>query len=136
MKWCSTEPPEAICGWSGRRGEVDVANNSRRVARGKILDLAFFSSQEALSLHFSFKLEVTINALLYRKFSHTEHKSYVCALTYVPCRSNSVCERDHTKAKRIITSQLWLRMVRSWPDQPDRFRRLCHVIFILLSGTA
>ena len=43
-------------------------------------------------------------------------------LTYVPCRSNKVCERDHTKAKRIITSQLWLRMVRPWPD---RFRRLC-----------
>ena len=46
-----------------------------REVLGKIWDLAIFSSQEALSLHFSFKLEVTINALFYRK-------SYARALTY------------------------------------------------------
>ena len=36
-----------------------------REARGKILDLAIFSSQVALSLHFSFKLGVTITLLPY-----------------------------------------------------------------------
>ena len=48
------------------------------------MDLAIFSSQEALSLHFSFKLGLTIQITL--KFSHTECKSYACALTYVPCQ--------------------------------------------------
>ena len=57
----SAGPPEAICGWSGPGvgGEV-VEMKLAREARGKILDLAIFSSQEALSLHFSFKLGVTI----------------------------------------------------------------------------
>jgi len=37
-------------------------------------------------------------------------------------------------------SQLWLRMVRPWPDQPDRFRRLCYITvpwlyFTLLDST-
>ena len=31
---------------------------------------------------------------------------------------------DHTNVERVIMSQLRLRMVRPWPDQPDRFRRL------------
>ena len=39
--------------------------SSMPVVRSKILDLAIFSSQEALSLHFSFKLEVTITLLSY-----------------------------------------------------------------------
>ena len=54
-------PPEAICGWSGPAvgGEV-VEIKLAREARNKILDLAIFSSQEALLLQFSFKLGVTI----------------------------------------------------------------------------
>ena len=56
-----TGPLEAICGWSGPAvggevGEIKLA----REARGKILNLAIFSIQEALSLHFSFKLGVII----------------------------------------------------------------------------
>ena len=53
--------PEAICGWSGPAvgGEV-VDIKLAREARGKILDLAIFSSQEALSLHFCFKLGALI----------------------------------------------------------------------------
>ena len=57
----SSGPPEAICGWSGPvvGGEV-VKIKLAHEACGKILDLAIFSSQEALLLHFSFKLGVTI----------------------------------------------------------------------------
>ena len=40
---------------------------------GKILDLAVFSSQDALSLHFSFRLEVTINAVFYRSLASQTH---------------------------------------------------------------
>ena len=35
--------------------------------------------------------------------------------------------RPH-KVKRIIMSQLWLRMVQPWPDQPDRFWHLCVIL--------
>ena len=87
------------------------------------LCLAIFSSQEVLSLHFSFKLGVTITLLSF--FSDTECKlhTYPAGFYY----SNSVWEQDHTKVERIIMSQLWLGMVRPWPDQPDQFRRLWQV---------
>ena len=42
----------------------DVGNNSRAKRTAKILNLAIFSSKEALSLHFSFKLGVTIQITL------------------------------------------------------------------------
>ena len=42
--------------------------------------------------------------------------------TYLPNFTTAI--RDHTNVERIIMSQLRLRMVRPWPDQPDRFRRL------------
>ena len=42
----------------------DVGNNSRAKRTAKILDLAIFSSKEAHSLHFSFKLGVTIQITL------------------------------------------------------------------------
>ena len=32
--------------------------------------------------------------------------------------------RDHTNVKCVIISQIRLRMVWPWPDQPDQFRRL------------
>ena len=38
--------------------------------------------------------------------------------------SNSVWEQDHTKVEHIIMSQLQLRMVWPWPDQPDQFQGL------------
>ena len=70
------------------------------------------SSQEALSMHFSFKLVVTITLL-----SSTGSLA-LCTRTYVPSRilyySNSVWEQDHIKVKRVIMSQLWLRMVRCY----------------------
>ena len=94
------------------------------------LDLAIFSSQEALSLHFSFKLEVTINLL-----SPTGSLAILvfCMRTYARTLPDftttvqSLETRPH-KVKRIIMSQLWLRMVRPWPDQPDRFRHLCVIL--------
>ena len=43
---------------------VKVVITRARKARGKILDLTIFSSQEALSLHFSFQLGVTIQITL------------------------------------------------------------------------
>ena len=57
---------------------------------GKILDLAIFSSQEALSLHFKqaeFSLwergrHWLVIGLKF-KISNTDSKSYACALTYV-----------------------------------------------------
>ena len=42
---------------------------------------------------------------------------------YLPNFTTAI--RDHTNVERVIMSQLRLRMVRPWPDQPDRFRRLC-----------
>ena len=63
----------------------------------------FFSSQEALSLHFSFKLEVTINALLYRKFSHTEHKSMRAHLLTYPAAAiksvNEITQRPNAELR-------------------------------------
>ena len=58
------------------------------VHSGKILDLAIFSSQEALSLHFSFKLGVTINLLssIGSLLILNVLKAYVCAITYLPRR--------------------------------------------------
>ena len=44
------------------QAQLDVGGEAHKV-RGKILDLAIFSSQEALSLHFSFKLGTTITLL-------------------------------------------------------------------------
>ena len=59
------------------------------------------------------------------KFSHTEHKSYACALRYVPYRILlREFDRDYTNVEHIIMSQLWLRMDQPWPDQLDWFRRL------------
>ena len=55
----------------------------------------------------------------------------LCVRTYVRSYSarfyysNSAWERDNTKVKRIILSQLQLRMVRPWLDQPNRFQHLC-----------
>ena len=43
--------------------------------------------------------------------------------TYLPNFTTAI--REHTNVERVIMSQLRLRMVRPWPDQPDRFRRLC-----------
>ena len=48
-----------------RAAGTNLRPSSMPVVRSKILDLAIFSSQEALSLHFSFKLEVTITLLSY-----------------------------------------------------------------------
>ena len=56
------------------------------------------------------------------------NKSYACGLTTYPARfycSNLVWERDHTKVKRIIMSQLRLRMVWPWLGQLDQFWCLC-----------
>ena len=91
--------------------------------------LAIFSSQEVLSLHFSFKLEVTIN-LLYSSGSlavrnDREHKSYACELMYVPSQILQQQIQLGTRPHKIQTqtmSKLWLRMVQPWPD---RFRCLC-----------
>ena len=58
------------------------------------------------------------------KFSHTEHKSYACALRIL-------LQQFETNVERVIMSQLRLRMVWPWPDQLDRFRRLC--IFTTIS---
>ena len=77
------------------QAQLDVsgkaANKSRAKCAAKIMNLAIFSSQEALSLHFSFKLGVRkgndTNCWEVWKFNHTEHKPYACALTYVLCRN-------------------------------------------------
>ena len=63
-----------------------------RIARGKILDLAcylaasllvlLFSSQEALSLHFSFKLGVTITLLPYLARNLKFDKILTCTYMY------------------------------------------------------
>ena len=47
-----TGPPEAFCGWSGPAVGDEVINKS--------YCLAIFSSQEALSLHFCFKVGALI----------------------------------------------------------------------------
>ena len=61
--------------------------------------------------------------------SNTEHKSYACTLTYVPCKillqQFSLGTRPHKS--RMHMSKLWLRMVRPLPDQPDQFQRLYHL---------
>ena len=46
-------------------------------------------------------------------------RTYVCTLP----KQFSLGTRPH---ESWIMSQLQLRMVRPWPDQPDRFRRLCY----------
>ena len=57
-------------------------------------------------------------------------KPYACARTYVPFRillqQFSLGTRPHklTKVECIIMSQLRLKKVWPWPDQPDWFRRL------------
>ena len=58
----------------------------------------------------------TLNVSLIR--AHLCTCPSACARFYY---SNLVWQRD-PNAK---LSQLWLRMVWPWPDQPDRFRRLC-----------
>ena len=65
-----TGPLEAICGYG--QAQLDVDGEAATNWHTK-LDVAIFSSQEVLSLHFSFKLGVTIQITL--KFSYTERKS-------------------------------------------------------------
>ena len=60
------------------------------------------------------------------KFSHNERKSYAVVHRYIatiPNFTTAIRESDHTDVKRVVMSQLRLRMVRPWPD---RFRRLWH----------
>ena len=63
------------------RAQSDVSGEAVNNSRGKNLHVGTFSSEEALSLHFSFNWDSKA-----WKFSHTERKSYACALRYVPCR--------------------------------------------------
>ena len=51
--------------------------------------------------------------------------SLMCAHlgTYLPNFTTAI--QDHTNVEHVIMSQLRLRMIRPWPDQPDRFRRSC-----------
>ena len=79
----------------------------------QILDLAFFQQSggalNALQLQTGSTIQFSRQVL---KFSHTERKSYACALTYVPCRillqQFSLGTRPQ-KVKCMIMSQLQLR---------------------------
>ena len=87
--------------------------------RAKILDLAIFSDQEALSLHFSLKLKFNINLLSSTGcLAILNVKCCACTLTYIP--SNLVWEQEHTKVKHITLAE-------NGPAMLDRFWCLCNM---------
>ena len=118
--------------WQGRRkqspdgqAQLDVGgkvvNNSRAKRAAKIWTLVFL----AVRRHSHCTSASNWDSKAW-KFSHTERKSYACALRYVRTLATfNTRIRDYTNVEHVIMSQLWLRMVRPWPDQPDRFRCLC-----------
>ena len=104
------------------QAQLDVGgegvNNSRASRASKIWTLVFLAVRRRSHCNSASNWDSKA-----WKFSHTERKSYACEVgTYLPNFTTAV--RDHTNVERVIMSQLWLRMVRPWPDQPDRFRRL------------
>ena len=98
----------------------EVVNNLRAKRAAKIWTLVFLAVRRCCNCTSASNWDSKA-----WKFSHTERKSYACALRYVPCRILiQQFETSYTNVEHVIMSQLRLRMVRPWPDQPDRFRRL------------
>ena len=80
-----------------------------RVRSGKILDLAIFSSQEALSLHFSFKLGVTINLLssIGSLLILNVLKSYVRNYVHTQADFTTAIQSGNETTQKLTNSRFW-----------------------------
>jgi len=102
-------------------------------AHGKILDLAIFSSQEALShctlaSNWELPLLCSLSLAVLNVSLMRAHLTYVCTLPDFTTAVQSGSKATQKLNSQSIMSQLWLRMVGPWQDQSDQFQCLCCMV--------